>query len=276
MTHSVFCITNDVADLRSCVIPKRHLERCDGAARRYDRESGQTLIHDDEPCGGCLPRPAKVGRLCESHVLKLEHALERDTRGHRVLVDLVTHLWSIESGGVKDDNDRVSSAYGSRWPLSESHIMANEIYTELASTAVAIANDLKISEHEFDSRASILDGFSVGLEVEIVARIMVEMLNWIDVNVTPATRKAHTAERVVRLINATQTALARFPLVESEHRIPYVRCPSCARMSLTWKPPLMNLDDVQIKCERCGHVEDQEWLEQYIALIKTDERRLRR
>ena len=286
MAHSVYCITNTVPDLRSCVVRGAHKPHCDGWARRYDPETGQTNLAyrmdwiDGEnvrilvECGGCLPRTAKGGSLlCDAHHLKLEHALEVDDDGRLLLVDLVTHMWSIESGGVRDDNDRVASAFGSQWPLSESHILANMIYAAMGSAAVAFANDARGTEFPFSAAASILDGFQVDLDVDIVGILVRDLIGYLADQSPRAIRHARSAEQIVRLIDVVQHAMTKFPLVDLEHRVPFVRCPACARMTMTWKPPLMERDDVRIACERCGHVESQEWLEEYIATVKTDPRR---
>lgn len=288
------CVTNLVPDLRSCVVKGAHRSNCDGFAKRYDPETKQTVSaytiewnpitrENDRwltPCPGCLPRVVEkdaggnaVGILCHAHVLKLEHALERDSDGRLVLVDLVTHMWSIDSGGVRDDNDRVSTAYGSQWPLSESHILANFVYMELAATAVAFAVDLKIDEPTWSAAATITDGFVVDLDVDIVGILVGRLVDWLAAHAPRAVKRKHSAEAVVRMIAVVQNALAKFPLVDLEHRVPFVRCPGCARMTMTWRPPLMAFDDVVIKCERCGHEETQDWLEHYIDAVKTDPRR---
>jgi len=281
------CVTNTVRDLRSCVIKGAHRSNCDGYELRYDPETGQTKHHyqiewnnltreNDRwlvPCPGCLPRRADRGMLCQAHTLKLDHSLDHDETGQRVLVDLITHLWSIESGGIRDDNDRVSTAKGSQWPLSASHLSANEIYTYLASTCIAFANDLRIPEPEFSAAASILDGFLNDMDVDIVGVLTRRLLEYIEENQAAAVKHKHSAETVVRMIGVIQTAMAKFPLVDLEHRVPFVRCAACSRMTLTWKPPLMNADDVVVKCERCGHEENQDWLEAYIEVVKTDKRR---
>lgn len=295
MTRSIVCVTNSVPDLRSCTLRNVHTSLCDGVARRYDVGTRQTIlvtrtaIGDDGrilrdaagralreyvECTGCMPRPASTGQLCEAHQLKVEQALEYDADQRLVLVDLVTHMWSIESGGVADDNTKVSGAFGSQWTLSESHILANAIYQELASTAVAIAIDERIPEPRFSPAASILDGFAIDLDVDIVGILIRDLVEWIAAH-TAAAKHRHTAERMVRLVNITQAALMKFPLVDVEHRVPFVRCPNCARMTMVWRPPLMAFDDVLVKCERCGHEEDQAWLESYIAAVKTDPRRAR-
>lgn len=288
MSGQQVCVTNLVREMRPCVVKGAHVSNCDGFERRYNPVTGQTEHRLDvewnpdtrqterflRECPGCLPRRAASGLLCDAHVKKLEHAFGHDEVSGRVLVDLVTHVWSVESNGIRDDNTKVSTgAAGSSWTLSESHIAANAIYTELAATAVAFATDLRVPEPPFSAAASILDGFQTDLDVDIVGVLVRDLVDWLEEYQERAIRRRHSAEAAVRLVDVAQTALARFPLVDSDHHVPFVRCPSCSRMAMTWKPPLMQFDEVVVKCEKCGHTESQEWLEEYVAIVKTDPRR---
>lgn len=51
----MICVTNEMTEARSCVVPKQHTPVC-----------------DDITCPGCLPREASVGYLCDSCFHKLE------------------------------------------------------------------------------------------------------------------------------------------------------------------------------------------------------------
>lgn len=286
MTHQ--CITNYVPDLRSCTLRGKHRSICDGVARRYDVGTGQTIlatrpvwengvmVREYVECTGCLPRPAELGMLCDSHLVKMRQLFARDAdEGHGLtMVDLVTHLWSIESAGVRDDNAGGSAGKpGSRWTLSESHIMANAIYSDAAAAAVSFAVDLRIDEPEFSAAASILSGFVIDLDVDIVGVLIDDLFAWLHEHAEKAITHPVSAERVVRLTQTVQAAMVRFPLVDTEHHVPYVRCPECAHMTMEWRPPLTYLDDVLVKCSNCGAEADQDWLEWYIHTIRTDPRR---
>jgi hypothetical protein len=287
VTGQHVCITNDVADLRSCTLRGMHQGNCDGVARRYDVGTGQTIlltrpvfeeghvVREYVDCTGCLPRFAEVGYLCDSHLAKMRQLFARDAdeAAGLTMVDLVTHLWSIESNGTAADGGRSSGKPGSRWTLSESHILANAIYTDAAATAVAFANDLRIDEPRFSPAASILDGFALDLDVDIVGVLVDDLFAWLHENADAAIRRRNSAERVVRLTNVVQAAMSAFPLVDTQHHVPFVRCPECAQMRMEWKPPLMFLDEVEVVCSNCGHKADQDWLEAYIHAVRTDPRR---
>lgn len=287
MSGKQVCVTNLVPELRSCVVKGVHKSNCDGWLWRYDRETGQTnlayritwnpetrenertMIH----CPGCLPRIAYRGMLCQSHHEKLEDVFGYDDEGRRTVVDLVTHLWSIESGGVRDDNDRVASAFGSQWTLSESHLHANAIYTEMAATAVAFSVALRVPEPEWSAAATITNGFVNDLDVDIVGVIVRRLLAWLAEHAETAIRHKQAAAAATLMIGAVTAAISKFPMADAEHGVPFIRCPNCSRMSLVWRPPLYFADEVEIKCARCGHTENQDWLDSYIHLIRTDPRR---
>lgn len=287
MSTDHVCITNQIPDLRSCVHKARHRSNCDGWGRRYDRETGQTELAyriawnpdtrtNDRTlveCSGCLPRIAEVGYLCSAHAAKVRAALGFES-GRRFLVDLLTHMWSVESAGVSDGNDRIASAYGSKWPLSTSRVEANEVLRALDLVAFAIASDLDEPQPVI-RYVTPRDGFRASTSVDEVAAAVDDLVSFVEHFWERAANHEHTAEALVRLVLVVQTAMARFPLVDTEHRVPYVRCPECGRMSMVWRPPLYHEDEVEIRCDReeCGHVADQDWLEHYIATVRTDPRR---
>lgn len=253
MTHDVECVTNHGHEFRPCVVKGAHRQHCDGYARRYDAESGQSVgvytIEFDAAagenrrwlvdCPGCLPRPAVSGQLCAAHVRKLEAVFDVDAAGNFVTADLVTHLWSIYQAGAVP-GERVSGGEaGSRWTLSESRIAAAEILDALGTR------------------------WSVEYDVRWIGSAVVGAL------LDPEQRAHSTgteAARAVRLVDAVMRALRRFPLVESERPIPNVHCPRCGRLALVWRPPLTHLDEVDVRCERCSHTESQEWLEAMLAI----------
>lgn len=289
MTGERVCVTNLVGDLRSCVVRGTHLSNCDGWARRYDLETQQTRhayriswdpatrenVRTLIECPGCLPREAEIGFLCSAHVAKLRHALSRED-GVRILVGLVSHLWSSDAAGVSDGNDRVAAAFGSRWPLAEARVTGNEIWRALDFVAFSFVLDVD-AEPPRRTGTTARDGLASTLTVQQVATLVADVADFVDEHWEQAASHSGSAAALVRFVGVLQTALARFPLVDTEHRIPAVRCPSCGRMSMIWRPPLFHEDEVEIRCERdeCGHVADQDWLEHYIAAVRTDPRRRR-
>lgn len=285
----VVCITNSVPDLRSCVVRGAHLSNCDGWRRSYDAATGQTT-HDYEmiwdadarenvrtliECPGCPPRQAEHGLLCGSHFAKADDIVAYH-EGRLLLVDLVTHLWSIESSGVTDDNDRVTGAFGSKWPISESRILASQIYMDLASAAVGFANDWKAPEPEWHPAGNMLEGLNTGASVETVGFIVERLVQFVDQNIEQMIGKRRGAEGLVRAIATVQSALRRFPLVETKPRlVPGVRCPVCLKIGMLWQPPIYFEDEVRVTCSRCGNSQTHEWLDAYVQNIKTDPRRRR-
>lgn len=288
MAHQISCITNNVADLRSCTVRGVHKSNCDGFAREYDPETHQTALayemlwnpdtRENEriliECKGCAPRPAEHGLVCSAHFSKIENALEY-LDGNRLLVDLVTHLWSIESGGTAPESEGSSGSLSStRWPLAESRIIASQIVAEMISVVVAHASDWGKPEPRFHLAMSVFEGIHSAASVETVAFVVRPLVDYLEEIVLEAIGKRHGAKRVVSLVDTVQGALRRFPLVETKPRmVPGVRCPKCRRIGMLWQPPLYQDDDVVIRCGKCGNEESQEWLESYVANVKTDPRR---
>lgn len=269
------CITNSIPDLRSCTVRGEHLSHCDGHGRRYDAGAGRTVITDDE-CTGCVPRPAEVGQLCYDHVTKLDAALSAVT-------ELTTFLWEDRSNGIRDTNSGGgASAGGPRWPLAESRLRAQWIAATM-SNAAAILDGLELDAYwvvtctdgtstKWLARAgrvidlTYLDGRSVlplGAGTRTITRIVRALATKLDGQRDELIATPRGAEAAIRATAIVQAAYAAFPLEEAEHRIVGVRCPNCQQARLSWRPPLMHRDDVVITCRSCGHLERQEYLEQY-------------
>ena len=130
MRGEVWCVTNDVNDLRSCTIRGMHAGNCDGYARRWDVGTQMRVlisvptfvddgvIYEYAECRGCLPREAEHGRLCDSHVQKMRQlfaldapvelspgsdreALLDEMEGHVIGVALLTATYA----GAGDDDE---------------------------------------------------------------------------------------------------------------------------------------------------------------------------
>lgn len=278
MTHDVVCITADVPDLRTCTVRGEHLAHCDGYAKVYNPETRQTVSASESEydeagvlqkwlieCPGCMPRKAVAGRLCAQHVAMLEHTFRPSNSGVPVVLDLVTHLWSILSNGSASSERVSGSAPGSRWPLAESRIAAAEIIEAL----LAYAYPRVIPPRVLSSST-----------VEEIERLAGDALDRVQSVGERLHRNAPGAERAVRLVNAETSALGRFSLTEPSHRIANVRCPKCGRLELVWQPPLrpptdIGADPVIVRCDHCQNTETQEWLEVAIHALANHRKAIR-
>lgn len=262
---TAWCVTADIPQLRTCTVKGVHVSHCDGYEKRYDPATGQTRAAVDKewnpdtdsidewlrPCGGCMPREAVEGRLCASHVAKIGNTFQADAHGSHVVVDLVTHLWSIHANGSAMSEPVSGGAPGSRWTLAESRIAGQAVIDALLA-------------YTYPRQARTMQSGATVEDVNFAARAAVA--RWSDVGAR-LHRHAAGAERAVALIAAEQAALRRFSLHEPDHPVQRVRCPACGRIELVWKPPLAFEDDVIVRCSACGNTESQEWLETAIAVL---------
>lgn len=255
VTAARVCVTNLVPDLRSCTVHGQHLAHCDGHARRWNARTERLDILDSE-CRGCVPRPAEAGYLCYDHLVKFDNAVEEAT-------ELVAFIWEDGGNGVRDANDGGSAGAGPRWPLTEARIRAEWIAAALDNTARTYWLD-DVDLTYLDARNLIPTGSTAAYAAAVVRELATNVSAARDELIA----KPRGAEAAVRATAVIQAGYRLFPLVEAEHRVGGVRCPNCQQARLIWSPPLMHRDDVTIKCDACGHIERQEWLEQYAAVMQ--------
>lgn len=260
MTHTVHCITNDVADLRSCTVADEHLSWCDGYARKYNRRTGQVEIDATKNCRGCVPRPAEVGRLCYDHLAKLEQAFS-DVHG------LVFHLWTEPSNGVRDTNTRVSGGGGPSWPIPESRVHASWIVASMRNAVeVLLAEDDDQPTIDL-RRIDAAGGLSANATDADAGALVRQLRAALEVDRDRLIARARGAEAAVRFVQVLQTALWKFPLHERRHRVAGLRCPACGRTQMMWEPPLAHRFDVVIRCDNCQETRPQKWLERYAEVV---------
>lgn len=279
------CIANELPGARRCVVQGAHLAHCDGWARRqleveeYDgrrtTRRWRTLVLAPDPdgdterdrvgtaCGGCLPRPAESGHLCGFHARQAEAAIDATT-------DLAVHLWSVNSGPVTAD-ERIGSAFGSRWPLKDSRIRANELAVHLVALVSAVEVDHGIvgpEPHEYlAGYLSPFHGFRHDSRTTTVARLVAEQVEWLAASGSDVWARRLGATATIPLVAAVRAAERAYPTEDRAHRVPVLRCRNCNRMALTWHPPLYYLDDDAIKCDACGAVEDRSLIEHDMRVI---------
>lgn len=259
MTYAVHCITNDVADLRSCTIAGEHLPHCDLHARRRDRE-GRVVEILDAPCRGCLPRPAEVGRMCYDHVQKLEQAFSD-------VHELVWHLWTEPSNGIRDTNSRVSGGGGASWPIPDSRVHASWIVASMRNAVeVLLAEDDDQPTVDL-RRIDAGRGLSPSTSNAAVDLVVTQLRAALEVDRDKLIGRARGAEAAVRFVQVVQAALLKFPLSERRHRVVGLRCPECSQTRMMWKPPLAHLFDVVIECANCKATRPQKWLERYAEVV---------
>jgi hypothetical protein len=256
MSGARFCITNELADFRSCLALGSHRPTCDGRERYVQPVSGTTTALD-LPCEGCMPREAEVGYLCYSHVAKFTNALD-------VAPTLVETMWNDRTNGVRDTNEGGGGgAAGPRWPLIESRILSWRIIASLLNAERVLNGDDTVDLRLIDTKALPADA-----STREARRYATAGAARLDLHRDDLLSTKRGSEAAVRFQTIVQGAYTKFPQVESSHRIAGIRCPKCHRSELVWRPPLMHRGDVVIKCDHCMHEEPQEWLEQYAAVLQ--------
>lgn len=247
---SQVCITNDIPDLRPCVVPGEHAEHCDGFAKRYDPDEGRRVPTMKE-CRGCLPDgEAMVGLVCWSCYQKLLDGL-------KVAVDVITHLRSVDRAG-QTDNAGVRGSSGWVIPIPSTWRAADDLIVLLGHLSPGFPSDANV------------------WEVEAIAERYVDAID-----PDRMVRRVWPATDAVRFIQTMHSVLIQHPMDDYEHRVRNVRCPSCKQRSLLWKPPLKFEGGVEIECTNplCGLVADQStynFLSVTEVVIVKEERRVAR
>lgn len=240
---SLVCITNDLPGIRPCRVKGEHLDSCPNT----------------DTCTGCLPRPATNGMLCASCWLRLIDTLDN-------IVDQMTHMRSLETGGGNTDNAGVRSAVVGYWPLAPGPVAADELLVDLVFTVLAYCHDTgRAMPTQLDGVR--INGFKPGATIEQVADETQGLVDYLAGHEGELVARHTGAEWAVRLARSYQTKQTHHPLHESDHRVPFIRCRACQRIRLTWTPPSFFEDEVRIVCEHCGNVETQEMIEFDIHLI---------
>lgn len=247
---SLVCITNDIPDLRPCVVLGEHAEHCDGFAKRYDRDL-EARVPSERECKGCLPSgEGMVGLVCWNCYEKLLDAL-------KVAVDVITHLRSVDRAG-QTDNAGVRSSSGWQIPIPNTWRTADDLIVLLGHPTPGFPSDANVWEVE-----AITERYVDPYDAQIkVARV------W-------------PAEDAVRFVQTMHSALIQHPMDDYEHRVRNVRCPKCKQRSLLWKPPLMFEGDVRVECknEECLFILGQSeyaFLATTEVVVVREEKRLER
>lgn len=236
------CVTNDMSG-RACVILGEHLSACVGGT-----------------CEGCLPRPAKVGMLCELCDRKWRDALD-------VVSELVAFLLSGGVGPV--DVNRSRGMPGPRLPIGSGRLVADEVVKSLAGVVVAWCRESGESEPVWPVGVSMFDGFMPSLTLSEALEGLSHLVGYVD-SQTGLTGRRGAAEGAVRFTREVQRGLKAFPLVESPSRVPYLRCRSCRKFTVLDMPPLMFLGDRVLVCSSCGVEADVSMKEFDLAVYRSE------
>lgn len=105
-----------------------------------------------------------------------------------------------------------------------------------------------------------------------IARILGVLNQWADLEAA-----AHDKEGqffVVLLGSEMATAVARWPMEDKPHKVSALRCGGCQQLTLTYRPPRWEGDQIRVDC-MCGYTLDDESFAWAIDLIEKEERERR-
>jgi hypothetical protein len=220
------CITNDVDEIRSCIVNGEHASNCDGQEWQYNREAECSYRTANE-CRGCLPAPAEHGMLCFSCFSKTRDAL-------KIALDMITHLCSIERAQQLDKNGVRAQAM---WiiPVPNTWRMADELIMLLGHPTPGFLSSATTEDIE-----AVTSSYVLGTDVD----------QWV--------ARGDGAEAAVHFYRTMQHALTQHPFSDVEHPVQNVRCNECRQLNLVWKPPLDFDGPIHIVCStpECGFVVD--------------------
>lgn len=179
-----------------------------------------------------VPRRATHGFLCSSCWHKLLAALQ-------LVPTVVMHLRSTDTGG-QGMTERVQSSMAWQLPIPASWMAADDIMAALGETFIPTTASLD------ETRELVRDALTVWASPERVVAT------------------ADGAVRAVALYRWVQTALARWPEADADRPMPApLRCPNCQQLALWYRAPLDYLDDLEVTCGSCGHVQDWDTFTQW-------------
>lgn len=106
------------------------------------------------------------------------------------------------------------------------------------------------------------------IAAEEITRLLNELNQWPELeNAANDEYGAWVAEELTREV---ETAKAKWPFEDRPHRVNYLRCQACDRMSLTWHPPRGKNDMAIVRCRdhSCRAVMDERMFEFAAKLIE--------
>lgn len=95
----MYCITNDMPDVRSCTIRDVHQIICDGNQYRWNSKT-ERFETTGRQCKGCLPRESRHGLLCWGCWENVETAIDGYQKLTRMLAG-VDRAVQRDNGGVR-------------------------------------------------------------------------------------------------------------------------------------------------------------------------------
>ncbi len=112
------------------------------------------------------------------------------------------------------------------------------------------------------------------LTAEEITRLSQELRYWPDLEDVAA--DIDGKDIAMMFTREVETALARWPIEDKPRNVMHVRCSECYRLTLRYRPPEFNGDEVRVKCTECGHVMSGEEFAQAAQMLATEMERVRK
>lgn len=272
--------------IRGCMIARKHVKDCAG----------------DEECGGCVPRLADKGLLCE----RCFTALRRDVALAPSLVRWLRE--HVEPGGPNQDG-KTTGTRNPPAPLSTDAVAAaDDLHAQLASWVLLILEEHPDRLHGPDWRGSVVrpvskrvirqmhdslgypihlrycpdeqpwesvvyeDARTVGVRdggTTSTENVCKWLLARLDEASAWTVSQEWIADFVREITEATATLLARWPQEARQRTITDLPCPKCDRISLVYYPVTVFRGRVLVQCEHyeCGKTIDEDLWSHYARVI---------
>jgi hypothetical protein len=225
---------------RGCTARGRHLPTCsDGTETSHSRES-------PDACGGCLPRSATVGLLCEP-------CAGRVTRALLDAPHLVAWLRENVAPGAASDAPRVAGTREAPAPLSLTAV--DDIDTIVTALVVAVMSFCKdttlVGPQLVGVRAVVLDKTRarvIGIRSEVAPEeSTAQFAAWLIDHLEGVAAQPWAPAWATSVTHAVASASKRFPRADPARKLP-IPCPSCDRLLLYMHPPFAAGHPTTVTC----------------------------
>ena len=107
------------------------------------------------------------------------------------------------------------------------------------------------------------------LAADEIHRIIRELDRW--PHLETAARDKFGASLCIDLGREMATAVHRWPMEDKPHKVTSMRCGGCGMLTLTYRPPRWEGDQIRVDCP-CGYVLEDEGLAWAVTMIEKEER----
>lgn len=101
-----------------------------------------------------------------------------------------------------------------------------------------------------------------------IQRLVHELQPFADIDA--AAHDPYGAEIANQLGREVQTAVYRWPMEDKPHKINLLRCGGCGMLTLMYRPPRYEGDNVRVDCD-CGYVLEEDGFAWAVAMIEKEE-----